>query len=39
MMNYAPNIRLYTELPYNYKESIRIIKQLYWYDYSRNVKI
>lgn len=29
MMNYAPNIRLYTELPYNYKESIRIIKQLH----------
>jgi hypothetical protein len=28
MMNYAPNIRLYTELPYNYKESMKKIKQL-----------
>jgi len=29
MMNYAPNIRLYTELPYNYKESMKRIKQLH----------
>lgn len=29
MMKYTPNIRLYTELPYNYKESMKRIKQLH----------
>ena len=29
MMKYTPNIRLHTELPYNYKESMKRIKQLH----------
>ena len=29
MMKYTPNIRLYTELSYNYKESMKRIKQLH----------
>lgn len=29
MMKYTPNIRLYTELPHNYKESMKRIKQLH----------